>query len=378
MNLTDDLRLTGDLRLTDDLRLPAVAALLAAVGAAAFGPAWFPLALAAPAVLFAVTGAQVAAALDRARPTVWGAVGAHLRRVLVAVWITAAGALATVMAEGERPLDPALGAPLDPAAIWWVLPLAEPPVSPSSMPWAAGAWFARTTLVLMVLSPALLWLYRRWPRRTLAAVPGLFLLEALGVVGFGGPDGQALRSVATYGGCWVLGFAHHDGWGRVLSARWVRPLALALAVGMAWWLDASGLVGPTPATTAPAPARMVFGLAVTLLVLRAPWPQVSWVPPLSMQAIAGYLWHVVAVDAVRRVLERWVDPGSTTGRAAAVVAIAAVIVLVSAVAGRPSAGRLTPIRASGSARPWHLTRPRWGRTALRTAGSGANHPPTTV
>lgn len=109
------------------------------------------------------------------------------------------------------PPRPAPPRPARPQIVLWVVPLGDPPGNA----WGEQAWeilwYLRTYLWFVLLSRALLWIFRKAP------VPVLVLpLVPVLILNFvwSGPDdrpGSALRDLPTHLFCWILGFAHRDG-----------------------------------------------------------------------------------------------------------------------------------------------------------------------
>jgi hypothetical protein len=188
--------------------------------------------------------------------------------------------------------------------LFWVLPV----YTPGGSEWGANMvlplWYVRTYLWFLLLSPALLWLWRRWPLRTLAAPLVILVAYSFGlVVPNGSRTDEVALALSTFGACWILGFAHHDGSLRRLPVSRVVPLALTLlAAGAAW------------AATHPLPdlgrnidnvplANGMYCLGFVLLLLRF-YPDFSWlarrrvldtlVSALNARAMTVYLWGNVA------------------------------------------------------------------------------------
>ncbi|MFE3526390.1 hypothetical protein ACFXOD_33210 [Streptomyces sp. NPDC059161] len=81
----------------------------------------------------------------------------------------------------------------------WLLPVVDPPASDRGVEYfAAVLWYLRTYLWLVVLSPLLLSLFRRWPIPTLAAP-----LAALLVIGLGYVRLESLAGTALYDLVWA-------------------------------------------------------------------------------------------------------------------------------------------------------------------------------
>jgi peptidoglycan/LPS O-acetylase OafA/YrhL len=265
---------------------------------------WLSVVFPSIGIMFAMAGALMAASLDRSRGSHWRVIGRRLRRLLPPLW--AMGALTvpvmvwhgwTVAGGGDCPLRWW-------TLIFWVLPITDPPGSDWGHHWVWPLWYLRTYLWLVLLSPALLWMLRRWGWRVLAIpIAGLILITAgLGPAEWG-TAGRLCRALSTYGACWVLGFAHHDGRIRALPWRWVAPLGIVLmAAGLGWGLSLAPFyaldLNKNPL------AQGLFSMGAVLLLLRA-HPNFSWlarhdtiaklVAAVNSRAVTIYLWHSVAI-----------------------------------------------------------------------------------
>ena len=97
-------------------------------------------------------------------------------------------------------------------------------------------------LWLALISPPLLWCFRKWPLRT-AAFPALGLAVALS--GIWSPSsllGEVLLTFALFGGYWLIGFAYHDK--RIQTMSWTPVIFLSLILmgaGMAGTLGLATL-----------------------------------------------------------------------------------------------------------------------------------------
>lgn len=264
-----------------------------------FAAAWLSFVFPAMGVMFAVAGSLMARSLERAQ---MNAVTSRVRRLLPAVWV--------------------LGALLVPAMLWhgwddhpnwtvlllWVVPVATPPGSEWGAPATQVLWYVTTYLWLVLLSPVLHRLYRRRPVPTfLAPLCVVVLLETLPPV-TPGPVQSVLVDVATFGSCWVAGFAHRDGTLRRMPLRLLIALSgLCLGIGAGWAMTrpegAGWDLGDLPV------AQAFYSLGFVLLALRvAPavrWPANRARPPvvdrliafLNARAVTIYLWHNVAIAA---------------------------------------------------------------------------------
>jgi peptidoglycan/LPS O-acetylase OafA/YrhL len=249
----------------------------------AFPVAWLGYAFPAMGVMFGIGGSLMALSLDRSDGAPDRVLASRLRRLLPAFW--------------------ALGAVLVPAMLWsgwpdhphwpklllWLVPLDQPPGDTWALPATEVLWYIVTYLWLVILSPTLLWAYRRWPLRTMLLPLGLVL-----VVG----EAAVVSDLATFGACWIAGFAHRDG----VLRRMAKPLLAAIAAGcvaagVAWVLVFSPGewdLGATP------PAQALYSLGFVLVLLRLS-PRMAWRPldrvvsALNRRAVTIYLWHNPAI-----------------------------------------------------------------------------------
>jgi len=252
------------------LRLLAALSLVLLVSGAVLDLAWLSLLFPAVGVLFAVGGAVAASAADRAAS---GRV--YLRQslttLLLPFWLFAAAVVSTMLARGWE-ADTYQGAePLDWGTAWlWLFPLSEPPASVEGLPWVLTAWFVPAYLCLLVATPALLWLFRRWPLRLMVLPVVTVLLLTAGIATLTGRAREVVVAVCVYACCWLVGFARHD---RTLFRL---PLRAALAAGVVFLgagLAYAARQGPLAATTIddiPLAAQL-YSLGAVVLLLRAPW-----------------------------------------------------------------------------------------------------------
>jgi peptidoglycan/LPS O-acetylase OafA/YrhL len=265
-----------------------------------FGVAWLSYAYPAMGVMFALGGSLMARSIQRSARQ---AVTSRIRRLLPALWVLGAVMVPVMRWHGW----PGQGDRLD--LLLWVVPLADPPGSA----WATEAtevlWYLVTYLWLVLLSPLAWRAYRQWPVPTLLAPLAVLVALVttdgrLGPVELAGRVGDVVTDVATFGACWVLGFAHRTGALRRVN----RPLLLALAAdclvaGAAWALthpadDAGYDLNDIPL------AQALYSLGFVLIVLRA-GPPMGWlarirpldrlVTLLNSRAVTIYLWHNVAI-----------------------------------------------------------------------------------
>jgi hypothetical protein len=290
-----------------------------------FGWAWLSVLFPSMGVMFALAGSLMARSLSRPPVSV---IRGRLRRLLPPLWAFSAVALTMMFAGGWNPMkDPDLG-----GGTWglvdvftYIVPVGAPPYpahlgSESGLlesDWAvqgAGVlWYLRAYLWFVVASPLLLWAFRRVPWATLLAPLALTAVVGTGLVTIPGETGNAITDFAVYGGCWVLGFAHHEG----MLAKVPRYLAVsgsALVMAFAlWW--ASGHLGPDGWDLNDIPladAMWSFGFVVILLQYSPSWQQLpgrlaKWDKLITLsnnRAVTIYLWHNMLIMATVPIIDQ--------------------------------------------------------------------------
>lgn len=289
-----------------------------------FGWAWLTVLFPSMGVMFALAGSLMARSLKRPAP---GVIRGRVRRLLPPMWAFGAVVLAMMLAGGWNPLkDPDLGGGARSVAglLTYLVPVGAPPY-----PWHIGSesglleatwadqavgplWYLRAYLWFVVASPLLLWAFRRVPWATLLAPLALTAVVGTGLVTVPGEMGNAITDFAVYGGCWVLGFAHHEG----LSQKIPRYLAvscsaLLMAFGL-WW--ASGHLGPDGWDLNDIPlaqATWSFGFVVILLQYAPSWQELPgrlarWdrlVTLSNNRAVTVYLWHNLLIMATVPIID---------------------------------------------------------------------------
>jgi peptidoglycan/LPS O-acetylase OafA/YrhL len=277
-----------------------------------FGWTWLATAFPSIGIMLALGGALVAGSLDRAGGTA-PFLRKRLRRLLPPFWLFGAVLLATMLALGWHASGDDGGVPFSWRTVWlWIVPLADPPASDAGYDWALPMWYIRTYLWFLLLSPALLWLFRRWPLRVIL-LPALVLpLMVLGLVDFPDPYWDIICQLCVYGACWMLGFAHHDGKLRKLPLLWtLAGGAVLMALGLwhalthqaqydGWNVDDNPLAG------------MLYFTGAVLILLRI-YPRFTWlqrlptldalVSLLNSRAMTIYLWGNFAIALAPPVLD---------------------------------------------------------------------------
>lgn len=289
-----------------------------------FGWAWLTVLFPSMGVMFALAGSLMARSLSR--PAL-GVIRGRVRRLLPPLWAFAAVVLALMFMDGWNPAkDP------DDGGTWgllklidYLIPIGAPPYpehigTASSLlddTWAGQAagplWYLRAYLWFVVASPLLLRAFRKAPWPTLLAPLGLTAVVGTGVVTIPGETGNAVTDFAVYCGCWVLGFAHHEGMlARVPRYLAVSGSALVMAFGL-WW--ASGHLGPDGWDLNDVPlaqATWSFGFVVILLQYSPSWQELpgrlrrldKMVTLSNNRAVTIYLWHNMLIMATVPIIDQ--------------------------------------------------------------------------
>ncbi|MFI7605986.1 glycosyltransferase [Micromonospora sp. NPDC049366] len=292
-----------------------------------WGYAWLSFAFPAMGVMFALGGSLMARSLDRA-PT--RAVNGRLRRLLPALWIFGAVLVPVMVWHGwpDRPQWPGL--------LTWLVPIAQPAGSAWAQDVTGVLWYLVAYLWFVLLSPALLGLYRRWPLPTvLLPLAVVVLLQTTAPLN--GHVNSVVSDLATFGACWLVGFAHRDGaLHRVPRAALLLAAALCVGVGVGWTVTHP--VDGFDLNDIPV-AQAFYSLGFVLVLLRVR-PRMAWlararpldrlVTWLNSRALTIYLWHNAAI-AVCFVVGDRVDAwrlGKVGYLAVALVLLLAVVLLV--------------------------------------------------
>ncbi|MFR0352898.1 acyltransferase family protein [Streptomyces sediminimaris] len=289
-----------------------------------FGWAWLSVLFPSMGVMFALAGSLMARSLSRPAASV---IRGRLRRLLPPLWAFSAAVLVMMFAGGYNPVkDP------DTGGTWGIIDLFNyiVPVGAPPYPWHLGSrsglledswavqacgplWYLRAYLWFVVASPLLLWAFRRVPWATLLAPLALTAVVGTGLVTIPGETGNAVTDFTVYGGCWVLGFAHHEGvLQRVPRYVAVSGAAMVMAFGL-WW--ASGHLGPDGWDLNDIPlaqATWSFGFVVILLQYSPSWRQLpgrlaKWDKAVTLannRAVTIYLWHNLLIMATVPIIDQ--------------------------------------------------------------------------
>ncbi|MFC4832869.1 glycosyltransferase [Actinomycetospora chibensis] len=282
-------------------------ALIRVVTYHAFGDGWMSMVFPSMGVMFALGGSLMVQSLRRGEAL--DVIGHRLRRLLPPLWFFGLLAVPLMLWHGWAGQD-ADGTVTSPLVwsdlLYWVFPLVDPPGSDWGSDAVVGLWYIRAYLWFVLLTPLMLWVFRRRPLLALS-VPLLVVgLDAVlgSPMGEWGAIGPVLVDGATFAACWMLGFAHRDGTLRKLPVllAW-GGAAVLVAGGLGWaFTHPAGDIGIDLNDIPFAQALVSFG--AVLLVLRFN-PQVAWlervpllgrlVTVVNARAITIYLWHNVAI-----------------------------------------------------------------------------------
>ncbi len=280
-----------------------------------FGWPWTPIVIPFAALTLTVAGALIAASLDRSVAFPWTVLAKRVRRVVLPVWGLAAVAVPLMVwygsAAGARP-----GISSTPgwqSMLLWIVPLFEPPSSAWGTTWTGSLWFVPAYLWLALISPPLLWCFRRWPLRT-AAFPALGVAVALS--GIWSPSsllGEVLLTFALFGGYWLIGFAYHDK--RIQTMSWTPVIFLSLILMGAGMAGTTRAGDVTAAHLAGLPvANSLWGAGAVILLLRlsgnaTSGPRSEWVrttlAAVQGRALTIYLWSFPAFWISAALLTRY-------------------------------------------------------------------------
>ncbi|MFJ8597226.1 acyltransferase [Streptomyces shenzhenensis] len=271
-----------------------------------FGWAWCGLLFPSMGIMFGLAGTLMARSLERPALTV---LRSRLRRLLPPFWFWGFFVVLAMLCHGWMP-----GREI----VYWIVPLGDPPGDA----WGEQAWeilwYLRTYLWFVLLSPALLWLFRRAP------VPVLLLsLAPVLVLNFlrSPPDGRlgsALWDLSTYLFCWILGFAHHDGVLQRIRPAAVVALSLA-ALGYGGWYAVAHQAEFGTYDLDENPLAQAFWSAgfVALLMWAKAYFRIGFarltrlrrtdrlVTVFNARAVTIYLWHEIALVLAVPLIDRF-------------------------------------------------------------------------
>ncbi|GAA0728088.1 acyltransferase [Dactylosporangium roseum] len=283
------------------------------------GFAWLTVAFPAMGLMFALGGSLMAASLDRSGVR---SLARRMRRILPPFWVL--GAFAVVIMSIMGGLEHTW------RLLLWFFPVGDPPASDWGAPMFGQIWYIRSYLWFIILSPVLLWVFRRWPIPSLL-VP-FTVLVVLWETGHG--DGGIVRDFFMYAPAWMLGFAHHDGTLQRISKKVLWPLAAVMGgIGLTLLYNNPGPRGydlndmPVADTLwSTAFLLVMLNAAPAVMSLGAAEPVVEAV---NRRALTIYLWHEAIIIFVRSAA-LWFGV-SLLGATGGLIQLSAVFLLVAVV-----------------------------------------------
>ncbi|MCF3964899.1 acyltransferase family protein, partial [Streptomyces fuscigenes] len=295
-----------------------------------FGWTWLTVLFPSMGVMFALAGSLMARSLDQRGAT--AVIRGRVRRLLPPMWVFGAVVVGLLLYTGWHPWSDGGGATGLASVLNWIVPLGAPPYpDPAAHPWswldsswadqAAGPlWYIRAYLWFVLASPLLLKLFRRLPLAALALPLVLCAVFGTGLVTLPGETGETVTDFATYGACWVLGFAHHDGvFRRIPRYVTVSCAAFAMAAGL-WW--ASGHLTQEGWNLDEIPlgqALWSLGFVAVLLQYSPSWRRLPGrlarfdgvVTLANNRAVTIYLWHNLLIMITDPIIDQvWNIPGT--------------------------------------------------------------------
>ncbi|MEE1937855.1 acyltransferase [Streptomyces sp. TRM 70361] len=280
-----------------------------------FAWGWLTLLFPSMGVMFALAGALMARSLARPAGKV---LRGRIRRLLLPLWLYGVVVLGVLFAQDWRP---ARG---EEAVLWWlkiafwVVPVGTPPFPARigedggllDAGWAEQAagplWYLRAYLWFVLLSPLLLKAFRKAPWPTLLAPLALTAVVGTGLVEIPGATGDAVRDLAVYGSCWILGFAHHDGLLYRIPKYFAPSLGpVFMGAGLWWTSDHLGPAGWDLGGVPLGQALWSFGFCVLLFQVSPAWRRLPdrlrrfdrLITLANNRAVSVYLWHEIALIA---------------------------------------------------------------------------------
>lgn len=284
------------------------------------GAAWLTLLFPAIGVMFALAGSLMARSLER--PAL-GVLKSRSRRLLIPLWFYSATVVFILLWQGWSPAQEEGRS--WPEILLWFIPLGDPPF-PDSIGSDAGLldslwahesgvilWYIRAYFWFMLLSPLLLAAFRRRPWVTLAAP--LVIMVPLAAEWVTLPDwaNTGVTDFATYGSCWVLGFAHYSGMLQRIP-RWAvfAAGAVIMALGILWAAPSLEQTGWDLNNIPGADGLWSFGFCAMLLRISPAWKELPRpirfldkpVTLINNRAVTTYLWHTLLLSFAMAILDR--------------------------------------------------------------------------
>lgn len=165
------------------------------------------------------------------------------------------------------------------------------------MTWLA-LWYIQVQLILVLLSPLLYRLFRRYPRAVLGGTAAAMLLSSVTVIELTGVFGVLLF--------WMLGFGYQDGTIRVLLER-ITPIVVLASAPFAVIAIARGVL-PDGISNEVTTMTAIGGVAISVIAIMVSWPIIQWFERqhwsatfdgvltwASSRLMTVYLWHFLVI-----------------------------------------------------------------------------------
>ncbi|WP_037843107.1 acyltransferase family protein [Streptomyces sp. NRRL F-5126] len=294
-----------------------------------FSWTWLTIVFPSMGVMFALAGSLMARSLSQRGAT--RVIKGRVRRLLPPMWVFGLFVVGTLLYAGWHPSRHGGGITGIVSVLNWIVPVGAPPYpDPAAHPWgwldsswadqAAGPlWYIRAYLWFVLASPLLLRLFRRAPWAALALPLVLCAVCSTGIVTIPGETGEAVTDFATYGACWVLGFAHHDGLFRGIPRYLTVSCASFMMAAGLWW--ASGHLTSEGWNLDEIPlgqALWSLGFVTILLQVSPSWKRLPdrlarFDPLITLannRAVTIYLWHNLLIMVTFPIIDQaWNIPG---------------------------------------------------------------------
>ncbi len=274
-----------------------------------YGFAWLSYLVASMPAMFFVAGSLMAHSLERA--SAYHVLVARFRRLLIPLW-----AFAVVVVPGmalHSALKVELGLPLRWEQLpWWIFPIWDPQGSDWGVTFWAVLWYMRCLTWLILLSPLLLWAFRRISVAVIGIPLGFAVFFELRARA-GHPVAWQFEDAAIFSIFWLLGFAYNAGLIGQISTRVRAAGTFCLALAAAGWITTQDVPGMV--VNASYPAHLLVGLTWLGIALTfegplrrlasAPGPArlVAWV---NDRVFTIYLWHAAGLFVMYELL--WSEP----------------------------------------------------------------------
>ncbi|MET3932843.1 acyltransferase family protein [Arthrobacter sp. OAP107] len=284
---------------------------------------WLSVAFPSMGVMFALAGSLMARSLER---PAFGVLKSRTRRLLLPLWVYSSAVLVLLLWEGWTPVIRVGGSWFQ--ILLWFIPIGDPPFPPSigsdaglvESSWASqaevGLWYIRAYFWFMLLSPLLLKAFHRMPWVTMLAPLGAIAILSMGLIPLPSWGNSGITDFATYGSCWMLGFALYKGLLFKIPRRTVFGVGTVLMVlGLLWAANHLENDGWDLNNIPLAQALWSLGFCAMLLRISPSWQALprpirfldKAVTLINNRAVTIYLWHnlllVITVIVINRLYE---------------------------------------------------------------------------